>query len=1218
MKQKIFKILSLLLSISIIFSALSGAFSAVTVNAETKKMLYFYLGGSGHHIATRARVFPGETYVYEYSIYCSLYDDSQPCVRDDGNRGTTCTPVIISEQKVDNYYKIVCEATIPEDYNCGSTAFFGVNLYGFSEGFIFDRTVYNKNDVNKTDCFENNADFQNGLDYVALDMVFWGNVFTGDRGGKGLTKWQDEANTLAITDFSVDTINELIKLYNPNDGDWSNSSDFPTYNKVEDYLDYTVDDGEIIITNCDSFITGDVVVPAEIGVYPVTTIADNAFANCVNITSIEFQSNIKSIGEMAFYDCKNLMSISLPSSVTSIGDFSFAKCSNLAQIDLPESLVSIGESAFYQSGLESITIPKNVNAIGNRAFLECGNLENVTVDTQNTYFSSDNEGVLYNKGKTTLILVPSANTAKEYKIPATVTLIDESAFDNCVNLKKVLVDSANANFSVDEKGILYNKSKTKLIYCPQNTVTKSVIIPSTVEIIGDYAFNNTKIQSVYIPKSVKSIGWAAFSGCLSISNVYYNGAKSDAENLEIATVNAPFTTAVWHYNICNANSHTFSNECDADCNTCEWIRSEGLHKYLQPCDAVCSLCGDERDIAHTFLSECDDTCDVCGATRTAAEHKFDNACDKECNICGYIRNTYNHQYDNTCDNTCNECGLVRNVEHSYSSTYETDQENHWRLCVVCGKTEQIGQHIFENDCDNECDICGLQRDASHEYLNDCDADCEKCGDLRIVQGHNGGTATCKKKAICETCGEEYGEKDFTNHIGEIKFRGKVTATCNTEGYSGDGYCIACNKKAEDGWVIPATGNHKYQNGCDTNCDICGTVRLINHSYTPATCTTPITCTECGKTLGEPLGHKFADATCDKPQTCTVCGTKNGSALGHSYTTYNYNLDATCTQNGTKTAVCINCDLEHTITAENTALGHNWQEATCLTAKVCLMCELVEGSPLGHKWDDNHICERCGVTDCKQTGHIWVGPTCEKAEYCKTCLEQRAEAFGHDMKPATCEEPSKCSRCDYIEGTALTHSYTNYKYNNDATCKKDGTKTAICDNGCGTKNTITVVGTQLAHKNVTVLERKATLTANGSLVTKCSVCGTVAKRTPIAKIASVTTTAKITYNGKTKTPAVTVKDANGKVIGSGNYTVKYASGRKNYGKYKITVTFKGNYSGSKSIYFEIVPKNSKVSKLTAAKKSLKVKLSRQKKATGYQIQYSTSKTFKSAKTVTLKK
>jgi len=223
---------------------------------------------------------------------------------------------------------------------------------------------------------------------------------------------------------------------------------------------------------------------------------------------------------------------------------------------------------------------------------------------------------------------------------------------------------------------------------------------------------------------------------------------------------------------------------------------------------------------------------------------------------------------------------------------------------------------------------------------------------------------------------------------------------------------------------------------------------------------------------------------------------------------------------------------------------------------------------------------------------------------------------------TCSQNKNLTIGDYNESLQNANWILNDNYHSysstctkPATCKEKGEMYHVC--ACGDSYTTEIPKT-INHKNVTVLERKATLTVNGSLVTKCSVCGTVAKRTPIAKIASVTTTAKITYNGKTKTPAVVVKDANGRVISSSNYTVSYAKGRKNYGKYKITVTFKGNYSGSKVIYFEIVPKNSKASKLTAAKKSLKVKLSRQKKATGYQIQYSTSKTFKSAKTVTLKK
>jgi len=111
----------------------------------------------------------------------------------------------------------------------------------------------------------------------------------------------------------------------------------------------------------------------------------------------------------------------------------------------------------------------------------------------------------------------------------------------------------------------------------------------------------------------------------------------------------------------------------------------------------------------------------------------------------------------------------------------------------------------------------------------------------------------------------------------------------------------------------------------------------------------------------------------------------------------------------------------------------------------------------------------------------------------------------------------------------------------------------------------------------------------------------------------------TYDGKVKTPTVKIKNKNGITLKNKvDYTVKYSTGRKQIGKYKATITFKGNYTGKKTVYFEIVPKGTNVSKVTAAKKSLKVYLKKQTKQTsGYQIQYSTSKKFTNAKTAFIK-
>ena len=112
----------------------------------------------------------------------------------------------------------------------------------------------------------------------------------------------------------------------------------------------------------------------------------------------------------------------------------------------------------------------------------------------------------------------------------------------------------------------------------------------------------------------------------------------------------------------------------------------------------------------------------------------------------------------------------------------------------------------------------------------------------------------------------------------------------------------------------------------------------------------------------------------------------------------------------------------------------------------------------------------------------------------------------------------------------------------------------------------------------------------------------------------------TYNGKVQKPSVTVKDSKGKALKSTDYKIDYPKGMKNVGKYTVKVTLKGNYSGSKSMTYNINPKGTSVSKVTAAKKGFKVTWKKQAtQTTGYEVQYSTASNFKKGnKTVTVSK
>ncbi len=121
------------------------------------------------------------------------------------------------------------------------------------------------------------------------------------------------------------------------------------------------------------------------------------------------------------------------------------------------------------------------------------------------------------------------------------------------------------------------------------------------------------------------------------------------------------------------------------------------------------------------------------------------------------------------------------------------------------------------------------------------------------------------------------------------------------------------------------------------------------------------------------------------------------------------------------------------------------------------------------------------------------------------------------------------------------------------------------------------------------------------------------------IASVTLSKKTyTYDGKAKTPAVTVKDANGNVIAATNYTVAYSNNKK-VGTATVKVTGTGSYTGTKSATFKINPKKTSISKIQATSKGFKVTWKKQAtQTTGYQVRYSTSSKFTSATTVKLSK
>ena len=359
--------------------------------------------------------------------------------------------------------------------------------------------------------------------------------------------------------------------------------------------------------------------------------------------------------------------------------------------------------------------------------------------------------------------------------------------------------------------------------------------------------------------------------------------------------------------------------------------------------------------------------------------------------------------------------------------------------------------------------------------------------------------------------------------------------------------------------------------------------------------------------------------------------------------YTIDKDATCEEDGSKSIHCEICDSgKEPVTIP--ATGHRWnndytidKDATCVDTGTrsihCTKCDATKNAEviaaLGHSWDDDYTVDK--AASCTEEGSKSIHCSACDATKDVTAIDKIAHEYGEwvvDENPTCTEDGSKHKECacgDIVteEIAALGHNWDeDYTVDKDATCTEEGSKSIHCSECDATKDTRTITAIGHEYESET---SKATISANGSVVTKCSVCGNVKDTSTIyyPKTMKLSTT-NYTYSGGTKTPTVSIIDANGNTVSSANYNVSYATGRKSVGSYKVTVTFKGDkYSGSKYTYFYINPKGTSISKVSGAKKAFTVKWKKQSSKmatstiTGYQIRYSTSSKMTSAKTKTVK-
>lgn len=203
-------------------------------------------------------------------------------------------------------------------------------------------------------------------------------------------------------------------------------------------------------------------------------------------------------------------SVTVPSSlggkqVTAIGDYAFYDCWAITTIKLPSSVRRIGYMAFARCwGVTTITLPMNLREVGVDAFADCWGLGEIKVATGNLYYCSD-DGILYNKSKTEVICCPQTKCGS-IEIPSSVVKVGGSAFDNCCSITAV-------KFPV----MLRTIGESSFSGCTSLT---ELDLPDKVSAIGQSAFAFcTKLNSIHLPGNIKDIEKETFYSCSSLNSI---------------------------------------------------------------------------------------------------------------------------------------------------------------------------------------------------------------------------------------------------------------------------------------------------------------------------------------------------------------------------------------------------------------------------------------------------------------------------------------------------------------------------------------------------------------------------------------------------------------------------------------------------------------------------------------------------------------------------
>lgn len=484
----------------------------------------------------------------------------------------------------------------------------------------------------------------------------------------------------------------------------------------------------------------------------------------------------------------------------------------------------------------------------------------------------------------------------------------------------------------------------------------------------------------------------------------------------------------------------------------------------------------------------------CGMVKTEPHDPDENGVCRSCHYgCEHTGGEANCMEPAHCEKCGEPYGEKNPNRHKYTQKYACDNATHVERCkcgVIIGAPEP---HTWENG-----------------WCTECYYDCR----------HIGGTATCTEEAICENCGERYGNakghtfggwiKDATGHWHACADCGeKADEAAHTPGdaatETAPQLCTVCHYE-----IMPATG-HTHSFDCENPDEIylksAATCRAKAVYYYSCSCGVS---GEETFTSGETLPHHYSDgwfADGEKHwRACTACGQRSEEAA-HEDTDGNHGCDI-CQLT---ISVCNDANNDHMCDICGKMLSMcryatDWSSDAYTHWHACVVCGRKADEAAHADTDKDHNCDICGkiLSECADVNKDHKCDLCGKTlsecadgnkdHKCDVCGKQLTV---HTGGTATCTEKATCSICGQEYGELAAHTYKT-EWSTDETnhwheCSVCGDKKDVAAHIPGAEATETTPQTctvcdyviREVLKSVTV-----SFSANGGSGTMLPVTGTI--------------------------------------------------------------------------------------------------------------------------------